>query len=123
MGDPRHDLGRAAEDAVAAWLGREGWRILGRRVRSPHGGEVDLVALDPIGVLVAVEVRARRHARSGPAAASVDGRRVARLQRTLAAIAPGAPPHAELRVDLVTAEPIADDPGHWWLRRLPGIDR
>ena len=53
MGDPRHDLGIAAEGAVAAWLEGSGWRVLGRRVRASGGGEVDIVALDPERVLVA----------------------------------------------------------------------
>jgi putative endonuclease len=124
MGDPRHDLGRRAEEATDAWLARHGWRVLARRLRSAGGGEVDLVALDPSGILVAVEVRARRSVRTGSAGTSVDRRRVARLGRTLAAFATSeaGPPHRGLRVDLVTAEPIPDDPaGGWRLRRLPGI--
>ncbi|MDQ3488558.1 MAG: YraN family protein, partial [Acidobacteriota bacterium] len=47
MGDARHDLGIAADGAVAAWLGAAGWRILARRYRSAAGGEVDLIAVDP----------------------------------------------------------------------------
>ncbi|HEX2883085.1 MAG TPA: YraN family protein [Candidatus Limnocylindria bacterium] len=124
MGDPRHELGQRAEEVTDAWLTQHGWRVLARRLRSAGGGEVDLVALDPSGCLVAVEVRARSSARTGSAATSVDRRRVARLARTLAAFATSgtAPPHRGLRVDLVTAEPIPDDPtGGWRLRRLPGI--
>ena len=121
MGDPRHALGIAAEEAVAAWLTAAGWRVIRRRARSAGGGEVDLVALDPSRTLVAVEVRARRTARTGSAAMSVDGRRVARLGRTLAAIgATCGEPHRGLRIDLVSVEP-ADEPGRWRLTRLPGI--
>ena len=122
MGDPRHVLGLAAEEAVAAWLTAAGWRMLARRARSAGGGEVDLVALDPGRVLVAVEVRARRTARAGPAATSVDARRVARLGRTLAALgATCGEPHRGLRIDLVTVEPAAEGVGRWRLSRLPGI--
>jgi len=122
MGDPRHVLGLAAEDAVAAWLTAAGWRVIARRARSAGGGEVDVVALDPRRVLVAVEVRARRTARAGPAATSVDARRVARLGRTLAALgAACGEPHRGLRIDLVTVEPATDGPGRWRLTRLPGI--
>jgi putative endonuclease len=122
MGDPRHQLGLAAEAAVAAWLTDAGWRIVERRARSPTGGEVDLVAIDPDRTLVAIEVRARRSRRTGAAAATVDARRVARLSRTLGAIAASRRhPHRALRVDLVTVEP-SEERGRWRLARVPGID-
>jgi putative endonuclease len=121
MGDARHDLGLAAEAAVAAWLTDAGWRVVQRRARSPSGGEVDLVALDPNRSLVAIEVRARHSRRAGEAATTVNARRVARLGRTLVAIAArDRLPHLALRVDLVTVEP-AGHPGHWRFVRLPGI--
>ncbi|MBA2264173.1 MAG: YraN family protein [Chloroflexi bacterium] len=122
MTNPRHSLGLAAEDAVAVWLSACGWRLVARRHRSTDGGEVDLVALDPTRVLVAIEVRARRTMRNGAAAASVDQRRIGRLGRSLASIAASCgEAHEGLRIDLVTAEPAADQPGRWRLRRIPGI--
>jgi putative endonuclease len=122
VSDPRHLLGQRAEDTVAAWLERAGWRILARRQRSAHGGEVDLIARDPNGTLVALEVRARRSPRTGAAATTVDRRRIARLRRTLAAYASDASVgHRGLRVDLVTLEPAEADHGRWRLRRIPGI--
>jgi putative endonuclease len=121
MGDPRHLFGLAAEAAVAAWLIDAGWRIVERRARSPTGGEVDLVAIDPECTLVAVEVRARRTCRTGAAVETVDARRVARPGRTLGAIAASdRHPHRGLRVDLVSVEPAAE-PGLWRLARIPGI--
>ena len=122
MGDPRHVLGLAAETVVAAWLTDAGWQVVERRARSASGGEVDLLAIDRDAVLVAVEVRARRSARAGRAAESVDPRRVSRLRRTLASLAAIAPPHRGLRVDLVTVEPVLDAPGRWRIRRIPGLD-
>lgn len=122
MSDPRHALGLEAEGAVADWLTRAGWAVLARRARSPAGGEVDIVALDPDRVLVAVEVRARRNGRAGSAAESVDRRRIERMRTTLAALAPSAPPHGGLRIDLVTAEPVKDAWAAWRLRRTPGIE-
>jgi putative endonuclease len=122
MPDPRHDLGQAAEAAVAAWLETQGWRILGRRVRGPGGGEVDLVALDPADVLVAIEVRARRTARTGLGTEAIDDRRVARTGRTLARFAAtSAVAHHALRVDLVRVAPEPGLAGRWRLRRFPGI--
>lgn len=123
MSDPRHALGLAAEAAVAAWLEATGWTLLARRVRSAYGGEVDILALDRDGVLVAVEVRARRSARTGAAAVTLDRRRVARLRHTLSACAAATrAPHHGLRVDLVTAEPMRSEPKRWCLRRIAGID-
>jgi putative endonuclease len=122
MGDPRHDLGIVAERAVAAWLEDSGWRLLGRRVRASGGGEVDIVALDPQGVLVGIEVRARRTTRAGIGTESIDARRTARTGRTLAAFAAGARiGHRGLRVDLVSVTPEAGTGGRWRLRRIPNI--
>ena len=123
MADPRHALGLAIEGAVAAWLERAGWTLVARRARAIGGGEVDIIAVDCESFLVAVEVRARRSARTGPAATTVDRRRVGRLRRTLAATAGSRRTrHLGLRVDLVTAEPIPGSGGAWRLSRIPGID-
>ena len=122
MGDPRHDLGIVAERAVAAWLEESGWRLLGRRVRAPGGGEVDIVALDPDGVLVGIEVRARRTARAGTGTESIDARRTARIGRTLVAFAAGARiGHRGLRIDLVSVMPEPGTDARWRLRRIPNI--
>jgi Holliday junction resolvase-like predicted endonuclease len=121
MSDPRHALGLAVEAAVADWLTRTGWTIIARRARSAGGGEVDIIAVDAARILVAVEVRARRHQRAGSAGESVHRRRIGRMRRTLAALAASAPPHAGLRIDLVTAEP-ADGDRAWVLRRTANID-
>ncbi len=122
MGDPRHELGIVAERTVAAWLEQSGWRLLGRRVRAPGGGEVDIVAVDPGGVLVGIEVRARRTARAGIGTESIDPRRTARTGRTLAAIAAGARvAHRGLRIDLVSVMPEPGTDAGWRLRRIPNI--
>jgi Holliday junction resolvase-like predicted endonuclease len=122
MANPRHLLGLAAEDAVARWLTDAGWTIVERRIRAGGGGEADIVGLDRSRVLVAVEVRARSTRRTGHAAESVDPARVARLGRTLTAVAArerlGS---ASLRIDLVTAEPEPGEIGRWRLRRIAGI--
>ena len=84
---------------------------------------MDLVARDPAGILVAVEVRARRSARTGAAVTTVDRRRVTRLGRTLAAYASDESiAHRGLRVDLVTVEPDAATGDLWLLRRTPGVE-
>lgn len=122
MGDPRHDLGIVAEQAVATWLEAAGWRILARRQRSADGGEVDLIAVDTGAVLVAVEVRARRTERTGIGSEAIDRRRTARIGRTLAAFATsGRVDHRGLRIDLVMATPMPGAATHWRLRRIPDI--
>jgi Holliday junction resolvase-like predicted endonuclease len=123
MGDPRHDLGIAAERAVGVWLEAFGWRLLGRRVRAAGGGEVDIVALDPDGVLVGVEVRARRSVRTGIGSESIGADRVRRTGRTLATFgAASGIPHRGLRVDLVSVMPEpGPTAGNWRLRRFPDI--
>jgi putative endonuclease len=122
MANPRHLLGLAAEDAVARWLTDAGWTIVGRRIRAGGGGEADIVALDRARALVAVEVRARSTSRTGRAAETVDAARIARLGRTLAAVASRERLRAtSLRIDLITAEPEAGEIGRWRLRRIGGI--
>ena len=121
MTDPRHALGLDAEAAVAAWLTDHGWEILDQRHRSP-AGEIDLVALDGRGQLVAVEVRLRRSRSAGSATESVSPRHLRRLRAALAAYARDASVrHAGMRVDLVAVSP-ASESGIWQLDRLPGID-
>lgn len=122
MADARHALGLAAEGAVAAWLTQGGWTLLARRIRTDAGGEIDLVACDPGGVLVAIEVRARRSARSGIGAETIDRRWVARLGRSLVAFAATTRTrHTGLRIDLVLLEPVPGTERRWSVRRIPDI--
>ncbi|MEI6034479.1 MAG: YraN family protein [Verrucomicrobiae bacterium] len=51
-------LGREGEDAAARHLRRNGYKILRRNFRAPHGGEVDLVCRHADD-LVFVEVKTR----------------------------------------------------------------
>lgn len=123
MTDPRHALGLQAEGAVAAWLASAGWTVLRRRARAPGGAEIDIVAIDREGVLVALEVRARRSARTGAPGTTVDRRRITRMRSTLASIGRSTGvPYRGMRVDLVAAEPSPGSAGRWRLERIPGID-
>ncbi|HSN21224.1 MAG TPA: YraN family protein [Usitatibacter sp.] len=70
--------GGAAEEAVARFLARKGLEIVARNYRT-RLGEIDLVAREG-ATLVFVEVRLRSSARYGGAAASVDGRKRARIE-------------------------------------------
>lgn len=121
MSNPRHVLGERAEQAAAEWLTTRGWTILARRWRCAEG-ELDLVALDPDCVVVAIEVKVRRTGRAGAPLESIDRRRLRRLRAALGhflADTPAAAGHG-IRVDLVAVRP--GDGGRWWLAHHPAID-
>ena len=121
MPDPRHALGERGEAAAAAWLEGRGWTILGRRWRCP-AGELDLVAMDPAGVLVAIEVKLRRGARAGDPLESVDARRVARLRAALGRFRAEIQVRSDggTRIDLVAVRPAGE--GLWRLSHHRSID-
>ena len=66
-------VGDVAEDAALQYLQQRGLRLLERNYRTPGrgGGEIDLIMRAPDGTTVFVEVRQRRSASHGGAAASV----------------------------------------------------
>ena len=119
VGAPEQRLGRRAEATTARWLRDRGWLVLEQRWRSA-AGEIDLVCLDPDGILVGVEVKLRRTSRAGEPAEAVSGQRLRRLRRALADYASR---HRQassgLRIDLVALTPA----GHAWrLAHWPGVD-
>jgi putative endonuclease len=77
----RQQFGRAAEEAAAGYLIREGWTLLGRNVRIGRG-ELDLIVRRG-DVLAFVEVKARRTSEYGAPEDAVD----ARKRRTVARLA------------------------------------
>ena len=88
--DPRHALGRLGEELAAAHLGRLGYAVIARNVRTRHG-EIDLIAVRD-GTLVFAEVKSARRRggarRGGPRVAPLewlDPRQRARLRRLAAA--------------------------------------
>ena len=77
-------LGDAAEVRALAYLVARGLVLVERNYRvargpRARGGEVDLITRDSDGTLVFVEVRARRDARHGGAAASIGAGKRQRL--------------------------------------------
>jgi len=76
----RHATGRAAEEFAAGYLQQQGCRVLARRF-ARREGEIDLV-LEDGGVIVFVEVKARRGSRYGDPAAAVTARKRRRIIRT-----------------------------------------
>lgn len=121
MPDPRHLLGQRGEEMTAAWLTARGWTVVARRWRC-SAGELDLVALDPGGILVAIEVKVRQTARAGAPLESIDRKRLLRLRAALGQFRAtlGRPMGDGLRVDLVAVCPAPD--GRWRLSHHAAID-
>ena len=69
MGMEKKSLGKAGEDAAAAYLARQGYRICERNYRTPTG-EIDIIARKH-GVIVFIEVKTRRSLSCGTPAQSV----------------------------------------------------
>lgn len=107
-------VGDAAEDAALQYLQQARLRLLERNYRTPGrgGGEIDLIMRAPDGTLVFVEVRQRKNARHGAAAASVGAvkqRRIVFAARHYLMRFKELPP---CRFDVVTLEPT----GVEWLQ-------
>ena len=121
MPNPRHALGERAEAAVAEWLTARGWTVLARRWRCAEG-ELDIVARDPSGILVAIEVKLRQTSRAGAPLESIGPDRLRRLRSALGRfVAEVQTPRVNgLRIDLVAVR--AADAGQWRLTHHPGID-
>ena len=121
MPNQRHLLGLWAEAAAARWLSEAGWTVLARRWRCAQG-EIDLVALDAEGVLVAVEVKLRSSLRTGHPLESIDPRRLHRLRAALGRFlwTSGRPTVGGLRIDLVAVHRTGD--GRWRIARYESVD-
>jgi putative endonuclease len=95
--------GQEAEAVAAAWLERQGYRVLARNHRTRRG-EVDLVCVEG-GALCFIEVRSRSRLDYGSPAASIT---VAKARRVLAAATDYAVSHGGLeqpmRFDVVAVD-------------------
>ncbi len=74
---PRKTLGELGEDAAARHLRKQGYKLLGRRVKLGRG-DIDLIAADR-GTLVFVEVKTRTSPNSGGPEAAVGVEKQRRL--------------------------------------------
>jgi putative endonuclease len=92
---------KVGEDAAAALLRADGWRVLHRNWRLKIG-ELDLVALKD-GVLAIVEVKARRAPSFVDPALGVDGRKQRQLRRVATAyLAMERPRFLDCRFDVIS---------------------
>lgn len=99
---PRQKIGKWGEDAAARYLERLGYEILARNVRTPYG-EIDLVARQPSGELVFVEVKTRTNTSYGYPEEAVDSRKQAHLVSSAQAYLQGLPGPADesWRIDVI----------------------
>ncbi len=77
--DNRRSLGDRGEDLAAAFLKKQGYKILERNYRTPLG-EIDLIARHR-GALVIIEVKTRTSERFGPGQDAVHHGKQARLRK------------------------------------------
>jgi putative endonuclease len=103
-------IGKVAEDAAAAYLARQGLRLVARNWRC-KGGEIDLIMQDG-QTLVFVEVRARSNPNFGGAAASITAAKQARLVHAAQLYLAGLKSPPPCRFDAV----LFDGPSLDWLR-------
>lgn len=108
--------GERAEQRACDYLTARGLRLLHANFRTPGrgGGEIDLIMLDADGTLVFVEVRQRKRATQGGAAASIGEakrRRIILAARHYLLRLPAPPP---CRFDAVLLD--GDPPAITWLR-------
>lgn len=76
----KRQIGAEYEEMAAAYLERNGYRILERNVHSRHG-EIDIVAIDG-GYLVFIEIKYRKDAAFGDPLEAVDAKKQRRICRT-----------------------------------------
>ena len=111
MSNYRAEIGAAAEREAAAALANAGWQILARNLRV-EGLEIDILARDETGRLVAVEVRARLRVGEATPTGILGQRKRAALRRQREAI------RGLTRVDLLL---VAGPPGERRLRLVRGV--
>jgi putative endonuclease len=113
----RQQIGRAAEDAAAAFLESQGLTVLLRNYRR-RAGELDIVARDHDTLIIA-EVRTRSGNEFGGAAASVTLSKQTRLIRAAAQLLQQRRDLASLRVRfdvIVVHQPSSHRPRVEWIK-------
>ena len=111
-------VGDAGEDAALDYLQKQGLQLVMRNFATPGrgGGEVDLIMRSPDGTLVFVEVRKRKSASHGGAAASISftkQRRIVFAARHYISRLARLPP---CRFDVIAIEGTGDEQRVEWLR-------
>lgn len=105
--------GRSTESFVATILQQQGWVIIARNVHYV-GGELDLIAKDPSGALVFLEVKSSWTKQAGRPFAQLHRRKQCLLWRAaLSWIAQNSIPEQAMRFDAVSVQ---------WQKGIPNIE-
>ena len=103
--DRRRALGAAGEELAANYLEARGYEIIERNYRR-RWGEADIIALDPEGTQVIVEVRSRSDRRYVvEAAQSVGPRKQQQLRRLAHGLLSEQEFEIDIRVDVIVVAP------------------
>ena len=106
-----NERGRRAEQWAAQYLQRQGLQLVAQNYRSRYG-EIDLIMQDG-ATLVFVEVRLRRNAGFGGAAASIDAHKQQRIVRTAQQYLAALPRTPPCRFDAVLLDDDAGGNAQW----------
>ncbi|HTN93632.1 MAG TPA: YraN family protein [Gallionella sp.] len=104
-------LGAEAEQLAAQYLQQQGLKLITQNYRSRFG-EIDLIMQDG-AIVVFVEVRLRRHAGYGGAAASIDAHKQKRIIHTAQQYLAGLARVPQCRFDAVLLDDTRGEQLHW----------
>lgn len=93
-------FGQRGEDTAELFLQKLGYRVLHRNFRTREG-EIDLVARDPVGCLIAVEVKSRKSIGFGYPECAVHLAKQSRIIQTAERLLELHYPHEGIRFDVI----------------------
>jgi putative endonuclease len=100
----RQRLGRWGEELAREYLVGQGYSIIDANARTPYG-EIDLIATQPNGVMIFVEVKTRRSHTYGPPEISVTPTKRAHLLASVQSYLLARPEFSgEYRVDVIAIQ-------------------
>ncbi|MEK9157400.1 MAG: YraN family protein [Patescibacteria group bacterium] len=119
MPSTKQEQGNWAEEYAAQYLLRLGWEILARQFRT-RLGEIDIIAKDPMGVWVFVEVKARRSHRYGSPEEAVTPYKLRKITRVLYTYLGGLrATNIRYRIDVIALDMFPQKP--IFLRHFPSV--
>jgi len=119
MPSSKQSQGTWAEEYVAEYLMRLGWEIMARQFRT-RMGEIDVIAKDPQGTWVFVEVKARRSHKYGLPEEAVTPYKIRKISRALEIYLRGLKlAKSRYRIDVVALDIFPQKP--IFLRHFPAV--
>ncbi len=119
MPSSKQAQGTWAEEYVAEYLMRLGWEIMARQFRT-RMGEIDVIAKDPQGTWVFIEVKARRSHKYGLPEEAVTAHKIQKITRALEVYLCGLKvAKIRYRIDVVALDVFPKKP--IFLRHFPAV--